>query len=483
MKGTYILLVLAVLAGLSYVSYLITFRLFDANSDGHLTKEELHDGISRIMDPIDKNEKNELVQEIVALKKHVVKLEEEVLDLRKTCDPTAGINPAYGNRNKKQTLSDDQKSAAMMFGQEAIVIPMPSTSKSSGKKSKKSMTSTKAASPSMHLEVTNTTITEIVTIPHHVQEILKQDAAANIPPTSISAKVASVALKLPPPRRKEFTQYYYIYPLEEEYWWRWPKPGTDCNNDNNGYVGHEHSELSGLGRLLNADDGLFLTWHFSLFSSLYNRLTRSRRRTMDPDKATMFIIPYDLALDGSVNPDRCTIRRSCSRGLVPKLLQNITTSPYFLRHGGADHVMLWSLGQYHPWPHEACDTLMRVHCEKCTFTCYWMDATKFNNKFVSVPFPAAYHYHDGIKNLPWSLDNTEKRNQTAMYLGGTQTLNPTHTKIRRAMTEQCKADKDCFWYQIAHSSVDNTIADYLGLYKKSVFCLCPPGDDPARKAV
>ena len=28
-----------------------------------------------------------------------------------------------------------------------------------------------------------------------------------------------------------------------------------------------------------------------------------------------------------------------------------------------------------------------------------------------------------------------------------------------------------------------SIGDFLSIYKKSVFCLCPPGDDPARKAV
>ena len=159
-----------------------------------------------------------------------------------------------------------------------------------------------------------------------------------------------------------------------------------------------------------------------------------------------FIIPYDLALDGYVNPHRCSMRRGCTPGLVNKLEANLTQSKYFKRHRGADHVVLWSLGQYHPWPHQRCDIFMREICELCTFTCYWMDATKNNNKFVSVPFPSAYHYHDGIKNLPWSLDNRNNRNQTAMYLGGTQTLNPTHTKIRRSMTEQCKAEKDCFWY-------------------------------------
>lgn len=49
------------------------------------------------------------------------------------------------------------------------------------------------------------------------------------------------------------------------------------------------------------------------------------------------------------------------------------------------------------------------------------------------------------------------------------------------MTAQCNASAECHWKQIAHSSTDNNIADLLSIYRRSVFCLCPPGDDPARK--
>ncbi len=274
---------------------------------------------------------------------------------------------------------------------------------------------------------------------------------------------------------------FYMYDLEEEFWWRWPAPNADCSA--NGYLGHEHAQLSGIGPVVIPENGLFLTWHFSLFNSLHNRLKRSRRRTRNPDLASMFVIPYDLGLDGYLDPHRCTDRRRCTRGLADRLMKNLSASPYFARHGGADHVVLWSLGQYHPWPHEQCDVFMMKFCARCSFTCYWMDPTKPDNKFVSVPFPSGYHWWDGIKNLPWDLSLAPGRNLVAVYLGSTQTLNPAHTKIRRAMTAQCNASKECHWKQIAHSSTDNKIADFLSIYKRAIFCLCPPGDDPARKAV
>ena len=274
---------------------------------------------------------------------------------------------------------------------------------------------------------------------------------------------------------------FYMYDLGEEFWWRWPVDGSDCSG--NGYVGHEHKENSGIGPLVDADSGLYLTWHFSLFSSLYNRMKRSSRRTLDPEKASLFIIPYDLGLDGYLDAKTCNNRRQCSNGLVGKLTTLLKKSKYFQRHDGADHALLWSLGQYHPWPRAGCDILMKDFCAKCTITCYWMDATKADSRFISIPFPSGYHWWDGIKKLPWDTQFSSQRNLTAVYLGSTQTLNPTHTKIRRAMTAQCNTSSECHWLQISHSSKDTNIVDLLSVYKKATFCLCPPGDDPARKAV
>lgn len=283
------------------------------------------------------------------------------------------------------------------------------------------------------------------------------------------------------------TRKFYIYDLPKVFWWRWPINSSTINEQcrSHGYLGMEHAQYSGIGTPIIPEEGLFLTWHFSMFSSLFNRLKRSSRRTKDPSKASLFIIPYDIGLDGYLNPNNCANRRSCSNGMITNLKKILSSMPYFARNDGADHVVLWSLGQYHPWPHAGCDLFMRDYCAKCTITCYWMDPTRPENKFVSLPFPASYHWWDGIQRLPWdtSPEAIAQRNLSVVYLGSTLTLNPTHTKIRRAMAAQCNASSDCHWLKIAHSSIDNKIGDLLSIYKRAVFCLCPPGDDPARKAV
>jgi hypothetical protein len=247
-----------------------------------------------------------------------------------------------------------------------------------------------------------------------------------------NARAASVVTATDSPTRPE-DGLCYIYDLPEEFWWAWPDDGSDCSD--NGYVSHSNKDNSGMGRLVLPDQGLFLSWHGSLFSAMYNRMRRSSRRTLDPEKASLFVIPYDLALDVYLDPRTCKQRRDCTPGLVDKLKAILLSMPYYERHGGGDHALLWSLGQYHPWPGQRCDQFMAHFCARCTITCYWNDATRgeAGNNFVSVPFSASYHWWEGIKQVPWDLALAPMRTLTAVYLGGTHTLNPTHTKIRRAM--------------------------------------------------
>ena len=180
----------------------------------------------------------------------------------------------------------------------------------------------------------------------------------------------------------------------------------------------------------------------------------------------------------------CDKVKRCTPGYADELMKYLQNQKYFTRHNGADHVVMWSLGHYHPWPKNGCNVFMSEFCKECAVTCYWMDPVKKDNHFISMPFPSSYHSSDAMIDVPWKYQNSKYvRNITALYLGSTKTLNPDHTKIRRSMTAQCKAHPKCEWLQIAHSSTDGTISQFVQFYRKSIFCLCPPGDDPGRKAL
>ena len=276
---------------------------------------------------------------------------------------------------------------------------------------------------------------------------------------------------------------FFMYDLPEKYWWRFPAPNINCNKSK-GYLPGDAHRYSGMGEPIDMDKGLFSTWHFSLFNSLYNRLKRSPRRTRDPEEAAFFVVPYDMGLDGFLRQKDCSEPRwpACDPSLVNGVMTMLRNSPHYNRYHGADHVLLWSLGEMHPWP-ASCKMLMERFCANCTLTCYWMHPRQRGKHFVSLPFPSSFHYHDTLKVIPWKIGSPADRPIFAVYAGSSHTLNPDHTKIRRAVVAQCIESPKCTYLNLKHTSTDSKVLLAVSTYKQSTFCLCPPGDDPARKAL
>lgn len=290
-------------------------------------------------------------------------------------------------------------------------------------------------------------------------------------------------------KNRDRNKKFYIYDWGQRFWWRWPEINEDaiayCKK--NVYVELNQSKLSATGEPLDLDIGLFNTWHFSLFNALYNRLRRSSRRTLNPDEASIFIVPYDIALDSYLDIRYCVykIHPRCTNRQQQGLKHHIKHSKYFKRHNGADHIVLWSLHQDHRIPDQVCSEFIPDMCRLCTFTCYLMNYTIPDNRYVSVPYPSSYHWHEGIKNPPWQLANAPYRNYSVVYLGSTKTSDRygLNTAIRKTVASQCQADPKCTWFQVLHQSVDAGVKSSIFVYSKSVFCLNPPGDDSGRRAV
>jgi hypothetical protein len=239
----------------------------------------------------------------------------------------------------------------------------------------------------------------------------------------------------------------------------------------------------GLGKVIDLDYGLMDTWHFSLFSSLFNRAKRSSRRTLNPNEAKLFIIPYDLAMDGGYDPSTCNRRRRCTFGLTDALQKILSESPFFKRYSGADHLVLNSVQSTDsdsPYPRAGCADFLSKFCKNCMKTCYFKFPTS-SMQYFSVPFPSSYHWWDGIKYIAWSTVHASNRLVLATYMGGVKTLLPTSNAIRRKIVAVCESQSDCKVVRMRHlekAATDNMYSHY----QKSVFCFCPPGDDPSRKA-
>lgn len=77
----------------------------------------------------------------------------------------------------------------------------------------------------------------------------------------------------------------------------WPEITNLIDNSTYEHRIKEHSKRyinHGAGPLLNASMGTYSTDQYMLFWFFYNRALVDPRRTLDPEKATTFLIPYDI---------------------------------------------------------------------------------------------------------------------------------------------------------------------------------------------
>ena len=128
-----------------------------------------------------------------------------------------------------------------------------------------------------------------------------------------------------PPRSEE---KFYIYDWPDICAWLW------C----------EGPENRGAGKLVNASNGVYSTYQYHLFNLMYARALRDPRRTLNPEEATSFLIPYDSHMDamtliGKDGKDELSWALG-QANQAPKVYDLLQASPYFQRNKGKDHFMI-----------------------------------------------------------------------------------------------------------------------------------------------
>lgn len=173
----------------------------------------------------------------------------------------------------------------------------------------------------------------------------------------------------------------------------------------------EHFKLNyGAGVAVDTEQGLYHTHQYSLFQLFYHRLLQSGRRTMDPSRASVFFIPYDLGMDGSTRrSDGALIQTNCPN--VERVMQLLEISPYFRASGGSNHFTLHSINQMMLYyANEPCLRLYQLcfNCTKLSIDTYSSDVYRFiaenafmRNKWLSIPFPSNYHISEASSKPPW----------------------------------------------------------------------------------
>lgn len=210
--------------------------------------------------------------------------------------------------------------------------------------------------------------------------------------------------------------YFYIY---DSHFWPNISVASIYKRDPNERL--ENSLNNGAGPLVNKSRGAYHTDQYQLFSMIYYRALKDYRRTLDPSKATSFLIPYDFATDSAYYKNCmktagvCYDFRKCP--LAPKVEELLLLSPWYHRNHGHDHILI--VGMNYAMDHyilkPKCKSLIAGTCKNCTKFAiddysymYSGDAGILarGDYWHAAPFPADFHWSNEVKRpFPWENDD------------------------------------------------------------------------------
>ena len=117
---------------------------------------------------------------------------------------------------------------------------------------------------------------------------------------------------------------------------------TDRDHKSHGVEFPQWKENYGAGRLIDGGHLEHKTSQFALHKLFYERALRDPRRTLNPEEATTFFIPFDIGMHTAFLEANGRMRRSgCP--LVDQVDKRLHDMPYFQRNGGHDHVQVFAI--------------------------------------------------------------------------------------------------------------------------------------------
>ena len=266
----------------------------------------------------------------------------------------------------------------------------------------------------------------------------------------------------------------------------------------------EPSLNNGAGPLMNIEQGMYHTDQYQLFLLFYYRLLKDPRRTLNPNEATTFFIPYDFSNDcayykkcSKTASNSCFDFRKCP--LAPKLEILLNNSKYFHKNLGKDHLLIvgmnYAMDHYIGKPN--CKSLLRGICRNCTklaiddYSFMYGDDAGIQvrgDNWHAIPFPADFHWTRYVqKPFVWQKNITERKILVS-YVGSSRSDYSPARRIRGSIIHYCEKHKDLcvhLSYGMNGTRSSSHIKGYnpLQLSSNSIFCFQPIGDLMTRKGL
>ena len=140
----------------------------------------------------------------------------------------------------------------------------------------------------------------------------------------------------------EDKKYFYIYEWPEYFSDVWPPASAVLDRDTP-YSHNFRSSITGIGNPIDPDIGYFNTWQFSLYKLAMARLLVDEHRTMDPEKATSFIVPFDIGVHSFLDHRTGKVRVASPHGWrAIEFFKQTASQHVFNKNNFHDHFILVS---------------------------------------------------------------------------------------------------------------------------------------------
>lgn len=259
---------------------------------------------------------------------------------------------------------------------------------------------------------------------------------------------------------------------------------SGCDALSNNGFGKPANGISGLVPK-NIQDAWYWTDQFALEVIHHNRMMNYRCRSLEPESATAYYIPFYAGLAvgrylWSANYTAKDRDRDCEM-----MLEWVRNQPYWNRSGGWDHFI--SMGRI-SWD------FRRSKGPDWGSSCIYMPLMRNITRLliernpwdyfdIGVPYPTGFHPRSAADITSWqNFIRTRQRNTLYCFAGATRGF--IKDDFRGLLLSQCYNDSgSCRVVDCAKSKCSNGTSAILETFLDSKFCLQPRGDSFTRRSI
>ncbi|KAK9061886.1 hypothetical protein SSX86_019070 [Deinandra increscens subsp. villosa] len=261
--------------------------------------------------------------------------------------------------------------------------------------------------------------------------------------------------------------------------WHW-----QCGVATNGGYGTTAAELAGI-----VPESLAPVWHrtnqFSSEIIFHNRIMNHECRTLEPESATAFYIPFYAGL--AVGKYLFSNSTPEERDFLPvKLIEWVQTQPYWRRSNGSDHVLVlgritWDFRRLTDPEKRWGSTFLNMP-EMQHVTRLTIERAPGDYHDVGIPYPTGFHPNSPSQIRTWqNFVRTSNRTSLFTFVGAAR--DDVGDDIRGLLLRTCRNESKCRVVDCAVTPCANGSSAIMEALIGSEFCLQPRGDSYTRRSV